>query len=175
MNPILTSIQRISDDARSCLTSSVTRESQLSTLQVLIDENHEHLVTLGVGHSALELVKSLAASIPWSLHTKLTGAGGGGCAVTIIPDSTSPLSSISTRSLISSRRFLRSIVSRAQDRTRRRRIRNVRNGRRRRWIRTAHSRFLAGRLDVQNHPTGRSRELGGRGGGLVFCLSSVRV
>lgn len=62
------------------------RLAQVSTLEKLIDENHAHLVSLGVGHPALEAVKAKAGEQPWGLHTKLTGAGGGGCAVTIIPD-----------------------------------------------------------------------------------------
>lgn len=50
-------------------------------------ENHEHLVTLGVSHPALETIRSKTA-VPHGLSTKLTGAGGGGCAVTLIPDGT---------------------------------------------------------------------------------------
>lgn len=64
----------------------MSRSEQIETLEKLIDSNHAHLVTLGVGHSALEAIKAKTASQPWNLHTKLTGAGGGGCAVTIIPD-----------------------------------------------------------------------------------------
>ncbi|KAK4704939.1 cysteine-S-conjugate beta-lyase, partial [Phenoliferia sp. Uapishka_3] len=87
VNPILKSIQAISDEARRCLTDTeMSRDVQFSTLEQLIDANHAHLVSLGVGHSALEAVKAKAGEHPWGLHTKLTGAGGGGCAVTIIPD-----------------------------------------------------------------------------------------
>lgn len=87
INPVLASIQSISDEARRCLTDSdLSRQEQITTLESLIDTNHAHLVTLGVGHSALEAIKAKTASQPWGLHTKLTGAGGGGCAVTIVPD-----------------------------------------------------------------------------------------
>ncbi len=48
-------------------------------------ENHQHLVTLGVSHPALETIRNKTA-VPHGLSTKLTGAGGGGCAVTLIPD-----------------------------------------------------------------------------------------
>lgn len=93
MNPILTAIQGISDEARRCLLDTeMSRTEQLETLEQLIDANHAHLVSLGVGHPALEAVKAKANSRPWQLHTKLTGAGGGGCAVTIIPDGSSPFS-----------------------------------------------------------------------------------
>ena len=50
-----------------------------------MDENHQHLVTLGVSHSSLETIKAKTLT-PYGLSTKLTGAGGGGCAVTLIPD-----------------------------------------------------------------------------------------
>lgn len=53
--------------------------------QVLIERNHKHLVTLGVSHPSLEMIVVATAS-PYGLATKLTGAGGGGCAVTLIPD-----------------------------------------------------------------------------------------
>lgn len=52
----------------------------------MIDENHGHLVTLGVSHPALEAIRAKTALEPFGLKTKLTGAGGGGCAVTLIPD-----------------------------------------------------------------------------------------
>ena len=55
-------------------------------LQGLIHENHGHLVTLGVSHPFLEAIKSTTAAEPYKLSTKLTGAGGGGCAVTLVPD-----------------------------------------------------------------------------------------
>ena len=50
-----------------------------------MDENHQHLVTLGVSHPSLEAIKAKTQT-PFGLSTKLTGAGGGGCAVTLIPD-----------------------------------------------------------------------------------------
>ena len=52
----------------------------------MIDENHAHLVSLGVSHPALEQIRSATRAAPYNLSTKLTGAGGGGCAVTLIPD-----------------------------------------------------------------------------------------
>ncbi|SCZ87567.1 BZ3500_MvSof-1268-A1-R1_Chr2-2g05033 [Microbotryum saponariae] len=87
VNPILSSIQAIADEARRCLLDTeMERKEQLRTLEGLIDQNHAHLVSLGVGHAALEAIKAKTGEEPWKLHTKLTGAGGGGCAVTIIPD-----------------------------------------------------------------------------------------
>lgn len=56
----------------------------------MIDENHAHLVSLGVSHPALEEIREKTAAHPYRLSTKLTGAGGGGCAVTLIPDGAVP-------------------------------------------------------------------------------------
>ncbi|PFH53110.1 hypothetical protein AMATHDRAFT_55556 [Amanita thiersii Skay4041] len=83
---ILESVQSISDEARRALADpELPRESLLSALSALINENHAHLVTLGVSHPSLEAIRESTAD-PYGLSTKLTGAGGGGCAVTLIPD-----------------------------------------------------------------------------------------
>ena len=51
--------------------------------------NHGLLVALGVSHPKLEHIRELIdhTDIGW---TKLTGAGGGGCAITLLKDSASP-------------------------------------------------------------------------------------
>ena len=46
--------------------------------------NHGLLCSLGVSHPALSAVVDTARTLG-GLHSKLTGAGGGGCAVTLIP------------------------------------------------------------------------------------------
>ncbi|KAJ5593884.1 uncharacterized protein N7459_000092 [Penicillium hispanicum] len=58
----------------------------LEHLGALIGINHGLLVSLGVSHPRLERIRELVdyANIGW---TKLTGAGGGGCAITLFrPD-----------------------------------------------------------------------------------------
>ncbi|KAG2017833.1 cystathionine beta-lyase [Coprinopsis cinerea AmutBmut pab1-1] len=86
VNGILAAIQSISDEARRALADpELSRDALLSALQELIKENHDHLVTLGVSHPSLEKIRE-KTSEPYGLKTKLTGAGGGGCAVTLIPD-----------------------------------------------------------------------------------------
>lgn len=46
--------------------------------------NHSLLCSLGVSHRSLEdIVYTL--NTHYNLHSKLTGAGGGGCAITLIP------------------------------------------------------------------------------------------
>ena len=84
---ILDSIQSISNEARRALGDpELPRDALLSALAALITENHAHLVSLGVSHPVLEAIRTQAAAEPYRLSTKLTGAGGGGCAVTLIPD-----------------------------------------------------------------------------------------
>ncbi|QKX56668.1 uncharacterized protein TRUGW13939_03774 [Talaromyces rugulosus] len=56
----------------------------LGHLGAFIGMNHGFLVTLGVSHPRLERIRELVdyADIGW---TKITGAGGGGCAMTLFP------------------------------------------------------------------------------------------
>ncbi|KDQ19224.1 hypothetical protein BOTBODRAFT_126004 [Botryobasidium botryosum FD-172 SS1] len=87
IEPALEAIQVISDEARRALSDlELSRESLLTGLTTMIHENHAHLVTLGVSHPVLEAIRAKTAAEPFGLATKLTGAGGGGCAVTLIPD-----------------------------------------------------------------------------------------
>jgi mevalonate kinase len=61
-------------------------EETLTHFGTLIRINHGFLVSLGVSHPRLERIRELVdyADIGW---TKLTGAGGGGCAITLLrPD-----------------------------------------------------------------------------------------
>ena len=54
-----------------------------SSLRQLVRLNHCLLNGLGVGHPALDQVVAVTASQGFS--SKLTGAGGGGCALTLLP------------------------------------------------------------------------------------------
>lgn len=83
---MLQAIQAISDKAALALSPGQDRKEQLSALSSLVDANHAILVELGVSHESLELIRTTTAQAPFGLSTKLTGAGGGGCAVTLIPD-----------------------------------------------------------------------------------------
>ena len=64
------------------------RRRLMNVLIDLIEINHGLLRALGVSHASLE--KVIAITSAHGLKTKLTGAGGGGCAVTIIPDDSKP-------------------------------------------------------------------------------------
>lgn len=61
----------------------------LAHFGTLIRINHGFLVSLGVSHPRLERIRELVdyADIGW---TKLTGAGGGGCAITLLRPDTQP-------------------------------------------------------------------------------------
>lgn len=50
--------------------------------QELIDMNQHHLNALGVGHASLDQLCRVTAA--HGLHSKLTGAGGGGCGITLL-------------------------------------------------------------------------------------------
>ena len=45
--------------------------------------NHHLLNSIGVGHPSLDKVHHMTSEI--GLASKLTGAGGGGCAIALIP------------------------------------------------------------------------------------------
>lgn len=86
---ILDAIDKVTASAQQLINQSPLSDSDATTLQhlgTLIRVNHGFLVSLGVSHPRLERIRELVdyADIGW---TKLTGAGGGGCAITILrPD-----------------------------------------------------------------------------------------
>ncbi|TFK27161.1 cystathionine beta-lyase [Coprinopsis marcescibilis] len=86
VNSILKAIQSITDEARRALADpEMSRDALLTALQDLIKENHDYLVMLEVSHPSLEIIR-MKTYESGGLRTKLTGAGGGGCTVTLIPD-----------------------------------------------------------------------------------------
>ncbi|KAI0696794.1 cystathionine beta-lyase [Cytidiella melzeri] len=85
VNKMFDAIQSISDQARLALDDpEMSRDVLLATLSAYITENHSYLVRLGVSHETLETIREKCSV--YNLSTKLTGAGGGGCSVTLIPD-----------------------------------------------------------------------------------------
>lgn len=83
---ILDTIGHVTESAYAQLTSpkvDTTSPEFLKHLGDLITVNHGLLVSLGVSHPKLERIRELIdhTGIGW---TKLTGAGGGGCAITIL-------------------------------------------------------------------------------------------
>lgn len=84
VNGIFDEIQCIVDEATTLLAEQT--EKAQKRLGDLINSNHELLAQLQVSHPALESIRTaLKCDAPEGLPTKLTGAGGGGCAVSLLP------------------------------------------------------------------------------------------
>lgn len=87
VGPLLTSIDAISRECERVLGEMAAAPAleQYLVLEELIDMNQCHLNALGVGHTSLDQLCRVAAA--HGLHSKLTGAGGGGCGITLLrPD-----------------------------------------------------------------------------------------
>ena len=61
-------------------------DSSFFFFQKLIDLNQHLLVTLGVSHGSLDRLCRVTAK--YGMHSKLTGAGGGGCGFTLVTPGT---------------------------------------------------------------------------------------
>ncbi|KAI8978521.1 ribosomal protein S5 domain 2-type protein [Pilobolus umbonatus] len=80
MDPLLDAMDKI---AVRCKKAFETGSNRLSDeLDDLVVLNHCLLDAIGVGHPSLEKIRAITAQS--GLKTKLTGAGGGGCAVTLL-------------------------------------------------------------------------------------------
>lgn len=90
MTPVLDSVDAISCTCEKVL-SEMTREpitgEHYNILEELIDINQHHLSVMGVGHPALDTL--CRVTLTRGLHSKLTGAGGGGCGITLLRPETS--------------------------------------------------------------------------------------
>lgn len=93
MEPLLVTFDELVEKALTTLESmkDLSTEDELFILNVsilseLIDMNHCLLKTIGVSHQTLEKVVSIAKR--HNLHAKLTGAGGGGFALILLPPNT---------------------------------------------------------------------------------------
>uniref|UniRef100_A0A3B4B1B9 Mevalonate kinase n=1 Tax=Periophthalmus magnuspinnatus TaxID=409849 RepID=A0A3B4B1B9_9GOBI len=85
MTPVLDSVDAISCTCEKVL-SEMTHEpitgEHYNILEELIDINQHHLNVMGVGHPALDTL--CRVTLARGLHSKLTGAGGGGCGITLL-------------------------------------------------------------------------------------------
>ncbi|XP_037673127.1 mevalonate kinase [Choloepus didactylus] len=89
--PLLTSIDAISLECERVLgeMAAAPAPEQYLMLEELIDMNQHHLNALGVGHTSLD--QMCQVTMAHGLHSKLTGAGGGGCGITLLkPDLEQP-------------------------------------------------------------------------------------
>ncbi|KAK4995757.1 Mevalonate kinase [Elasticomyces elasticus] len=97
---ILNAIDQITESAHALITSDDFDPDSPASLQhlgELMTVNHGLLSSLGVSHPKLERLRYLVdrADVGW---TKLTGAGGGGCAITLLKPNTSNMNGDSTSS-----------------------------------------------------------------------------
>ncbi|KAF9913072.1 Mevalonate kinase [Lobosporangium transversale] len=89
VNPMLDAIHEISVSCEELFSQpGLDRSHLLTRFGELVDVNHGLLTALGVSHPVLEKVREISSRI--GLKSKLTGAGGGGCALTLIRDDVSP-------------------------------------------------------------------------------------
>ncbi|ANB11955.1 mevalonate kinase [Sugiyamaella lignohabitans] len=88
VEPILDAIEHVSEEAYKILNSGQSSSAIAANLGSLVHINHALLVALGVSHPALEQTKYVADSLKLG-ETKLTGAGGGGCAITLVTEDVS--------------------------------------------------------------------------------------
>lgn len=89
MIPVLESVDAVSQICERTLADMATdgaSAKHYSTLEDLIDINQQHLNVMGVGHASLNTLCQL--TLAHGLHSKLTGAGGGGCAITLLTPET---------------------------------------------------------------------------------------
>ncbi|CAI5757284.1 unnamed protein product [Candida verbasci] len=82
-SPIFDSIENISKVAYSVMLNPNFGNEETEVLRKLFNINHGLLVALGVSHPSLEKVKIIGDEFKIGA-TKLTGAGGGGCAITLV-------------------------------------------------------------------------------------------
>lgn len=92
MTPVLDSVDAVSctcEKVLSEMTSQPITGEHYNILEELIDVNQHHLNVMGVGHPALDTLCRL--TLARGLHSKLTGAGGGGCGITLLRPETDSL------------------------------------------------------------------------------------
>ncbi|ODV59831.1 mevalonate kinase [Ascoidea rubescens DSM 1968] len=82
---ILDAIESLTKEAYNLIIRPFFDNDSKNRLRDLFRINHGLLVSLGVSHPSLEKVKLLADKLDLG-ETKLTGAGGGGCAITLLKD-----------------------------------------------------------------------------------------
>ncbi|KAJ1560953.1 hypothetical protein HK096_006597 [Nowakowskiella sp. JEL0078] len=85
VNPLLDSVQAISD---SCIDffskyEEVSETNMQNIFGNLVNMNHSILCALGVSHPKIEFIRQI--TMEYGLPSKLTGAGGGGCVISLVP------------------------------------------------------------------------------------------
>lgn len=81
--PLLESMDQIAIRGAELLSNASKNNVHYEELLELVRINHGLLVSIGVSHPGLETIKKLSDELKIG-ETKLTGAGGGGCAFTLL-------------------------------------------------------------------------------------------
>lgn len=89
---VLNAIDKVTESARDVVAKSKSGtidKNSMNTIGELMGVNHGLLVSLGVSHPKLERIRELVdiVGVGW---TKLTGAGGGGCSLTLLKPDAKP-------------------------------------------------------------------------------------
>ncbi|KEH24527.1 mevalonate kinase [Medicago truncatula] len=89
---VFTAVDSISKELTTVLQSPTPDELSVTTLEEKVEElmemNQGLLQSMGVSHATIETV--LRTTLKYKLSSKLTGAGGGGCVLTLLPTLLSP-------------------------------------------------------------------------------------
>ncbi|KFM60891.1 Mevalonate kinase, partial [Stegodyphus mimosarum] len=85
IDPVFESINAISKQCWNLLKNTISpvSEEEMAVLENLINMNHHLLNSLGAGHPKLNQIHNIAES--YHCASKLTGAGGGGSAIILLP------------------------------------------------------------------------------------------
>lgn len=89
MTAVFTAVDSISNKMATIIESPALDELAITEKEVLLEElmemNQGLLQCMGVSHASIETV--IRTTLKYKLSTKLTGAGGGGCVLTLLPTS----------------------------------------------------------------------------------------
>lgn len=89
MTAVFTAVDSISNKLATIIESPAVDEVAITEKEVLLEElmemNQGLLQCMGVSHASIETV--IRTTLKYKLSTKLTGAGGGGCVLTLLPTS----------------------------------------------------------------------------------------
>lgn len=87
MTSVFKAVDSISTEVASIIESPVTDDLAITEkeekLGELMEMNQGLLQCMGVSHASIETV--IKTTLKYKLATKLTGAGGGGCVLTLLP------------------------------------------------------------------------------------------
>jgi mevalonate kinase len=87
MDSVFTAVDSISDELAAVISSPVNDDFSVTDkeqkLEELMEMNQGLLQCMGVSHPSIETV--LRTTMKYKLVSKLTGAGGGGCVLTLLP------------------------------------------------------------------------------------------